>query len=93
MTRLSVKSCCRTLMLTGPVRLTTVDPRLARVHMLNGSALMWTSRQQRCVSLSTAAAEYVALSEAGRDVLWLIASVAWRTWHAPRKPHSPDGGQ
>ena len=42
-----------------------------RVHMLNGSALMWTSRQQRCVSLSTAAAEYVALSEAGRDVLWL----------------------
>jgi hypothetical protein len=39
--------------------------------MLNGSALMWTSRQQRCVSLSTAEAEYVALSEAGRDVLWL----------------------
>ena len=39
--------------------------------MLDGAALMWSSRQQRCVSLSTAEAEYVALSEAGRDVLWL----------------------
>jgi hypothetical protein len=32
---------------------------------------MWSSRQQRCVSLSSAEAEYVALSEAGRDVIWL----------------------
>jgi hypothetical protein len=42
-----------------------------RVHMLSNAALMWSSRQQRCVALSTAEAEYVALSEAGRDVLWL----------------------
>jgi hypothetical protein len=42
-----------------------------RVHMMNGAAVMWTSRQQRCVSLSSAEAEYVALSEAGRDVMWL----------------------
>jgi hypothetical protein len=42
-----------------------------RVHMLNGAAIMWTSRQQRCISLSSAEAEYVALSEAGRDIMWL----------------------
>ena len=42
-----------------------------RVHMLSGAAVMWSSRQQRCVSLSSAEAEYVALSEAGRDVIWL----------------------
>ena len=42
-----------------------------RVHMINGAAVMWNSRQQRCVSLSSAEAEYVALSETGRDVIWL----------------------
>ena len=47
-----------------------------RVHMLNSSALMWTSCQQRHVSLSTAEAEYVAFSEAGCDVLWLCQLLA-----------------
>ena len=39
--------------------------------MRHGAAIMWNSKQQRTVALSTAEAEYVALTEAGRDAIWL----------------------
>jgi hypothetical protein len=39
--------------------------------MLYGAAIAWSSRQQRAVALSTAEAEYVALAETGRDVVWI----------------------
>ena len=42
-----------------------------RVFIRHGAAIMWNSKQQRGVALSTAEAEYVALTEAGRDAIWL----------------------
>ena len=42
-----------------------------RVIMLYGAAIMWSSRQQRTVALSTAEAETSSLLDVGRDVVWL----------------------
>jgi hypothetical protein len=38
--------------------------------MLYGSAVVWSSRQQRTVALSTAEAEYYALGDLARDIKW-----------------------
>lgn len=38
---------------------------------LGQATIGWVSRKQTCVSLSTMEAEYIALSEACREVLWL----------------------
>ena len=42
-----------------------------RVIMMYGAAIMWSSRQQRTVALSTAEAEINSLLELGKDVIWL----------------------
>ena len=42
-----------------------------RVIMLYGAAIVWSSRQQRTVALSTAEAEYYALGDLGRDIVWV----------------------
>ena len=39
--------------------------------MLSGGAISWSSRKQKCVALSTAEAEYVALSGAVPECIWL----------------------
>ncbi len=39
--------------------------------MLNGGAVSWSSKKQKCVALSTAEAEYVALSSAAQESVWL----------------------
>ena len=39
--------------------------------MLQGGAIMWSSKRQTSIALSSAEAEVVALSEAGRDSVWL----------------------
>jgi hypothetical protein len=41
------------------------------VFMLNGGPVVWKSKQQSTVALSTCEAEYVAGNTAGRDGIWL----------------------
>lgn len=41
------------------------------VFMLSGGAVSWSSKKQKCVALSTAEAEYVALSSAAQESVWL----------------------
>lgn len=41
------------------------------IFKFNGGTISWTCRKQTCVSLSTAEAEFVALSEASQEALWL----------------------
>ena len=39
--------------------------------LLNDSVILWSSKKQSCVALSTIEAEYVACSIAMKDVVWL----------------------
>ena len=39
--------------------------------MMNGAAIIWNSKKQTCVALSTAEAEYIALAEAAQESIWL----------------------
>jgi hypothetical protein len=38
--------------------------------MLNGGPVAWASRKQKCTSLSTTEAEYVAASSTAKDITW-----------------------
>jgi hypothetical protein len=41
------------------------------VFMASGGAITWKSKKQSVIALSTTESEYVALSEAGREAIWL----------------------
>ena len=41
------------------------------IFMFSGGPISWSSKKQKCVALSTAEAEYVALSGAAQECLWL----------------------
>ena len=41
------------------------------VFMMSGAAISWNSKKQSCVALSTAEAEYIALSKASQESIWL----------------------
>jgi hypothetical protein len=41
------------------------------VFLLSGAAVSWKSKKQSCVALSTAEAEYVALSSATQEAIWM----------------------
>ena len=41
------------------------------IAMLGKCTVSWRSQQQKCISISTTEAEYVAASEAVKDIIWL----------------------
>ena len=41
------------------------------IFLLGNGAISWGSKKQACVALSTTEAEYVALSQATREAIWL----------------------
>ena len=41
------------------------------VCLHNGTAISWISQRQKCVSLSTTEAEFVAASESAKELIWL----------------------
>ena len=41
------------------------------VFLMSGGPITWTCQRQKSVALSTTEAEYVAASNASREVLWL----------------------
>ena len=41
------------------------------VFTLDGTAISWASNLQKIVTLSTTEAEYVAITEAGKEMIWL----------------------
>ena len=41
------------------------------IFMFSGGPISWNSKKQKCVALSTAEAEYVALSGAAQECFWL----------------------
>ena len=41
------------------------------IFVLSGGAISWSSRKQKCVALSIAEDEYVALSSAVQECIWL----------------------
>ena len=55
------------------------------VFQIEETAISWRSKKQTCVDLSTAEAEYVALSSSAQESLWLLQLFADLT----KKPTKP----
>ena len=41
------------------------------LFIIVGGAISWQSKLQKCVALSTMEAEYIAVIEAGKEILWM----------------------
>ena len=41
------------------------------IYTIGGTAVSWMSRLQKCVSFSSTEAEYVAIAEVGKEMIWL----------------------
>ena len=41
------------------------------IYTIGGTVVSWISRLQKCVSLSSTEAKYVAIAEAGKEMIWL----------------------
>ena len=46
------------------------------IFLLCGGAISWKSQKQKCVALSTAEAEYIAMSTATQEAIWLRQLIA-----------------
>ena len=44
--------------------------------LLHGGAVSWAAKRQEIVSLSTTESEYVAVTHASKEVLWLISLIS-----------------
>ena len=42
------------------------------IYTIGGTTVSWMSRLQNCVSLSSTEVEYVAIAEAGKEMIWLV---------------------
>ena len=41
------------------------------IYTIGGTVVSWMSRLQKCITLSSTEAEYVAIAEAGKEMIWL----------------------
>ena len=41
------------------------------IYTIGGTTVSWMPRLQKCVSLSSTEVEYVAIAEAGKEMIWL----------------------
>ena len=55
------------------------------IFQVGGTAVSWRSKKQACVALSTAEAEYIALSSAAQESLWLNQLLAGLTKNETEK--------
>ena len=53
----------------------------AYIIMMNGGPISWKSRRQNSVALSTSEAEYMAASEVGKEILYLVLYFAMWVTH------------
>ena len=58
-------------MLTGGGDLDERKSTSGNVFLLNNGAISWSSKKQQCIALSTMEAEFVALSAAAQEGVWL----------------------
>ena len=63
---MGLKKLSDMLRLTGVVTLLTTG----YMFQVNGTAVTWQSKKQSCVALSSAEAEYVALTAAAHVKIW-----------------------
>ena len=54
--------------------------------LLSGGAVSWKSQKQKCVALSTAEAEYVAMASAAQESFWLRQLIAELTNSSAETP-------
>uniref|UniRef100_A0A3Q7GIY9 Reverse transcriptase Ty1/copia-type domain-containing protein n=1 Tax=Solanum lycopersicum TaxID=4081 RepID=A0A3Q7GIY9_SOLLC len=50
-------------------------PTTGYLFTLLGGAISWQSKLQKCVALSTAEAEYIAATEAAKEMIWLKLAI------------------
>lgn len=42
------------------------------IYTIDGTAVSWMSKLQKCIALSSTEAEYIAIAEAGKEMIWLV---------------------
>jgi hypothetical protein len=58
--------------ITGPTK-NEVASTTGVVVKLSGGPVLWTSKKQSCIALSTTESEYIAATEGAKDLIWITA--------------------